>query len=324
MTVTEVPPSAEANYGPIGIRYWEKDKEAGVKRHYEIRYPVGYDSSDEEWREVPSVTTVQGVLHKEALIGWAQRVGAGGVVSLVNMKVLRPGLTPGGHEVLSFLDPARGGMVVCDEWEAVELLKQHGMAQHQIKDEGAERGTSVHEAFESYMKFGRLPDPSSFPITEQGYVNALLAFLTDSELEPRASEVMVCSVEDGWAGRYDGDGFLPKSTELWTHRTPKGRGDQKTWFESGLYRVDVKTGKGAFPEHGEQLEAYEKGAVECQLPATLQRCVIHCAEDGQYRFVPVGSGQPRIQQYAWATYDDFTATLAKYRAMEERKGRRDG
>ena len=323
MSTVEVAPSKEVNYGSIGIRYWEADKEAGVKRHYEIR-DIAYLAPQAGWHEAVSVTTAMGILHKEALIGWAQRVGAGGIVSLVNMKVLRPAITVEGHEVLGFMDQERGGMVVCDEWEAVELLKKYGLAQHQIKDEGAERGTSVHEAFESYMRFGKLPDPSAFPITEQGYVKALLAFLTESKMEPRASEVMVCSIQDDWAGRYDGDGFLPQAVELWTHRTPKGRGDQKTWFDSGLYRVDVKTGKGAFPEHGEQLEAYEQGAIECKLPPTLQRCVIHCAEDGQYRFVPVGSGEPRIKQYAWATYADFRTTLAKYRAMEERKGRRDG
>jgi hypothetical protein len=328
MSTVEIAPSKEVNYGNIGIRYFEADKEAKVKRHYEIREKLFHKTEDVwtwgDWFEVPSVTTAQGILHKEALIGWAQRVGAGGVVSLVNMKVLKPAVTPGGHEVLGFLDPERGGMVVVDEWEAVELLKKYGLAQHQVKEAGGERGQSVHDAFESYMRFGKLPDPSAYPIIEQGYVNALLSFLIESGMEPRACEVIVCSVEDGWAGRYDGDGFLPKAVELWTHRTEKGQGDAKSWFETGLYRVDVKTAKGPFPEHGEQLEAYEKGAIECQLPETVQRCVIHCAEDGRYRFVPVGSGQPRIPQYAWATYDDFRATLVKYRAMEARKGRRDG
>jgi hypothetical protein len=322
MSTTEVAPTSEVKYGNIGIRYWEADKERKIKRHYQVR-DFSIHGPHADWHTVPSVTTVQDqVLKKEALISWAQRVGAGGALALANMKVLRPVRTQGGAEVLGFYDASRGGLIVADEWEVIELLKQHGLTTNDAKDAGAERGTSVHDAFENWQRTGVLPDPSVYPISEQGYVVALQTFLRESEAEPRTSEVMVCSVDDGWAGRYDGDICLPYDRTLWTHRTEKGRGDQQTVFTDGLYTVDVKTGKGPYIEHGEQLEAYEEGRLLCGMEPSLQRCVIHCHENGQYRFVPVGSGSPRIKQYPYATYADFLATLRKWQAMETRKARR--
>jgi len=323
-TADAVAPTQEVKHpSGVEIRFFAEDKEAKVKRHYEVRDMSG--ATPYAWAELPSVTTViDSVLKKEALISWAQRVGAGGVVKLCNMKVLKPGLTPGGHEVLCLYDAARGGLVVADEWEAVELLKLNRLTTNDAKEAGGERGQSVHDAFENWMHTGVLPDPSIYPISEQGYVSALQAFLLDAICEPRASEVVVAHPEDGWAGRYDGDLWLPAGRDLWSHLTEKGRGDQQTHFPRGLYRVDLKTAKGPFPEHGEQLEAYERGALVCGLEPSVQRCMIHCAENGRYRFVPVGSGTPKIKQYAWATYDDFLATLAKYQAMQARKERRDG
>ena len=321
MSTVETTPTIEVKHGSVEIRFFEENKELKIKRHYQVR-DRSIHGPHADWHEVPSVTTVQDqVLKKEALISWAQRVGAGGVVKLCNMKVLQPVRTQGGAEVLGLYDPARGGHVVCDEWEAIELLKQNHLTTNDLKEAGGERGTSVHDAFENFMHTGELPDPSIYPISEQGYVVALQSFIKESGCQPRASEVLVASVDDGWAGRYDGDIWLPRKASLWTHRTPAGRGNQQTWFDPGLYTVDVKTGKGAFPEHGEQLEAYEEGRLQCGMLPSLQRCVIHCAENGDYLFVPVGSGLPRIKQYKYATYRDFQATLFKWKTMQERKTR---
>ena len=321
--VETVQPTLEAEYGTVGIRYWEANKELKVKRHYEVR-DRSIHGPHADWHEVVSVTAAQDILKKEALIHWGQRIGAGGIVKLCNLKVLQPVQVGGGQPVLGFYDAARGGMVVCDEWEAVELLAKNGMAHWQVRDEAADRGTSVHDAFENFMLTGEIPDPTVYPITEQPFVIALVSFLRESGCEPRASEVMVAHVDDHWAGRYDGDIWLPEEKSLYSWRTDKGQGDAQTFFQKGLYRIDVKTGKGPFPEYGEQLEAYEAGALYCGQEPSLQRCVIQCKSDGRYAFVPVGSGHPRIPQYAWASYEDFLFTLYKYRSIQARKERRDG
>ena len=313
--MSEVAPTTEVQHpSGIEIRYFAEDKEAKVKRHYEIR-------KGQDWQEVPNVTSVLGILQKEQLISWAQRVGVGGAVSLFNIGALKP-VNVNGQIVLGAFMPERGGWVAVDEWMGVELLKSHSLTTNALKKEGGDRGQSCHDALESWSDTGILPEPSHYPMHEQGYVSALRDFLKDSGAVSVRAEVAVGSLEHGYAGRFDNDLRLPAGAFLWTHRTEKGRGDQQTTFPAGLYRVDLKTSKGAFPEHGEQLEAYERAAIECGLPETLQRCVISCRENGQYTFVPVGSGYPRIKQYPWATFEDFERTLAKFKALESRKGRR--
>jgi hypothetical protein len=305
----------------IEIRYFAENKAEKVKRYYEMRSSrTRYGNREEAWQEVISVTTAQKILHKEALISWAQRMGGIGAVKLYNMQALVP-VQQSGHIVTGSHFKDRG-LVVVGEDEIVELLKSHGLDTNSLKKAGGDRGQSCHDALEMWSKTGQMPNPATYPLHEQGYVQALVNFLTESGAESVRHEVVVGSLEDEWAGRFDNDLLLPKSVQLQTHWTPAGRGDQRTWFEAGLYRVDLKTAKDVFEENGEQLEAYEKGAIECGLPETLQRVVIHTSPESRYKFVPVGSGTPTIKQFAWSTYEDFKTTLVKFKAMEARKLRK--
>jgi len=321
-----IPTLEVAHPSGVEIRYFAQDKEAKVKRHYEVRMdpskPAIWPGQEyqPDWREVPSVTTIGKILHKEELIGWAERMGSWGITQLFNMGVVYPG-EYNGQRVLATTDREKGHVLV-GEWESVDLVRRYHVGRDSVLRAGGERGQSVHDALEAWAQTGMMPNPATYPLTEQGYVQGLVSFLTESGAEARASEVLVASIEDGWAGRYDVDLWLPRTVELWTHLTEKGRGNTRTPFETGLYKADLKTSKGAFTEHGEQLEAYEKGAVEDGLEATLQRCVIWVSKDGQYKFVPVGSGEPKIKQFAWSTYEDFRLTLAKYKAIQEREARR--
>lgn len=307
----------------VEIRYFEANKDAGVKRHYDIRLAPDqplYDERVHGWREVPSVTTVGKLIHKENLISWAQRIGAIGAVKMYNMGITRP-VVSGGHRVTGANFKDRG-LVVVGEDEIIELLKIHDLDTNALRDAGGDRGSSCHRALELWSETGDMPNPATYPVHEQGYVQALVNFLEESGAESVRHEVAVGSVEDGWAGRFDNDLYFPKPVQLETHYTPAGRGDQKTWFDSGLYRVDLKTAKGVYEENGEQLEAYEKGAIECGLPSSLQRVVLHASPESRYKFVPVGSGTPTIKQYAWATYEDFKMTLDHWKLIEARKGRK--
>jgi len=339
----EVTPTAEvAHSSGIEIRFFEEDKDAKVKRHYEARkwvprdelaFPRLYETLEgplsekdgveglyTDWRELVSVTTAQKILHKEALISWAQRIGARGVVEMFNQGIVYPGEYKG-QRVMATTDPKLGHILV-GEQEALDLLKRYHLDTNHYKKAGGTRGQNVHTALEAWSTTGMIPNPATYPITEQGYVQGLVNFLTESEAISVRKEVLVASLEDEYAGRLDNDIELPKSVELMTHHTPAGRGNQHTWFEAGLYRVDLKTSKDAFVENGEQLEAYEKAAIECGLPSTIQRCIIVVSDEGRYKFVPAGSGEPTIKQFAWSTYEDWKLTLMKYKAMKAREARR--
>lgn len=304
----------------VEIRFFEEDKDAKIKRHYEIRDGVGMTQPRIDWHEVISVTTALKIIHKEELISWAQRIGAIGAIKLYNMQVLKP-VRYEGHIVTGSQFKDRG-LVVVGEDEIKELLGRYSLDTTALRDAGGKRGHACHIALEQWSKTGQMPNPATYPITEQGYVQALVNFLEESGAESVRTEVVVGSIEDEWAGRFDNDLLFPKSVKLQTHYTPAGRGDQSTWFEAGLYRVDLKTAKDAYVENGEQLEAYEKGAIECGLPETLQRCVIHASPESRYKFVPVGSGTPTIKQFPWSTYEDFRLTLEKHKAIEARKARK--
>lgn len=294
----------------IEIRFFSEDKDAEpkVKRHYELR-DVSDPVPNAAWHEVPGVTDVLNILKKEQLIAWAQRVGASGVVQLFNMGVLAP-VSYEGKTVLGTHIPGKGAIVIGEE-QALDLLGQYRLTTNSLKKAGGKRGQSCHDALETWASIGELPNPAFYPVTEQGYVQGLLNFLQESEAEPVRSEVVVGSARYGYAGRYDVDIELPQSVQLMTHHTPAGRGDKLEWFEAGLYRVDLKTAKDVFEEHGEQLEAYEQAAVECGLPESIKRVVLNTSPESRYKFKP-----------SWSTFADFEATLHKFRLNEERKQRK--
>ena len=309
MSTTEIAPTIEVSYpSGIEIRYFAADKEAKVKRHYELR-KCEHGTPTPEFELVPSVTEVQNLLKKEALISWAQRVGANGMIQLFNMGVLRP--VQYGNQTVLGTHTTDKGVVVVGEEEALELIKRYRLSTDALKEAGGERGQSCHVALETWAKTGSFPAPATYPITEQGYVIALEHFLRQSRAIARRYEVVVGSAKYGYAGRFDMDIEIPQSVELQVHWTPAGRGDRSEWFEAGLYRIDLKTSKGIFEEQTEQLEAYEQAAIECELPETLARVVLNCNENGKYRF-----GR------SWSTFADFQTTLEKWHTNELRKARK--
>lgn len=72
---------------PAGLEIYYQ---SGPKRLYRVRSdPETFKSAGDTWREVPSVSTVLGVLEKGGLTYWGQGVGVDGVVELVNRGLLR-------------------------------------------------------------------------------------------------------------------------------------------------------------------------------------------------------------------------------------------
>lgn len=82
MTETATEPYGVADVvSPSGL---EIHYEAGPKRLYRIRDW----GTEADWQEVPSVSTVLGVLDKPALVYWGNKIGVDGVLELVERGLL--------------------------------------------------------------------------------------------------------------------------------------------------------------------------------------------------------------------------------------------
>lgn len=286
--------------------------QAGPKRLYRIGVPRslqkdGLCCGDCErcpevwWEEVPSVSNILGCLDKPGLVWWGQRVGVEGVLELV------------GRDVIKFQDG------LCFEYysetllgveDVVEFLKQHKLTTNHQRDKAGDRGTSIHDALETWAQTGRIPAPNVYPEEERGYIRALNDFIIDSGVEPKASEVMVASAEHGYAGRYDLLGTIPHGADVVVKTFPK-RNPVREKIDGGVWLLDLKTSKSVHDTHFLQLEAYNHASGECGYAVGDYRGVIHLCPDGRYELVE-----------SRATFDDFLAVLGAYKAMERMKARK--
>jgi hypothetical protein len=286
------------------------------KRQYRVRFfePEGKGATptgselDFGWRVVPSVTTVLDCLAKGGLSWWGQEVGVEGVLELYRRDLLGHGALGlgGGAEARFIAINTSEGYQAATVDGVVDLLKKQKLTINHTLGKAAKRGTAVHDALEVWAKTGALPDAAMFPREEQGYVLGVAAFLWDIQsAEPVASEVMVGSLEHGFAGRYD---IRFKTTEehaVVVHRTPV-KGPQYAVLKPGLYLADLKTSKDCYPKsHWRQLEAYEGASVECGYEPTDGRGVLLVGADGTYRFIR-----------SKATYQDFLVVLDVYHSDE--------
>ena len=266
---------------------------------------------DTDWREVPSVTAVLGVLDKPALPWWGMKVGVEGVIVLHNLGLLRSIVPQGStQQVLACAEPILpgAGLVVAGMEQVVELLKKHQLTVNHVRDKAGDRGQAVHDALEHWAQTGARPDPSVFAPTEQGYVRGLLAFLNDvPSAEPVASEVLVASSEYGFAGRYDLRLRTTEEHDVVVHRTPV-KGPQYRRLAPGEYLGDLKTSSGVYPSHARQLEAYEQASIESGYPETEARGILHVGPEGTYEFVR-----------SWATFQDFRAVLDVWQSDQDMK-----
>lgn len=307
-----MPLNASEPYGvsqsltPSGLEVYYQ---AGPKRLYRVRSAERPDGSHNfDWVDVPSVTTVLGVIDKSGAIGWwSQGVGGIGVLRLQALKV---DLTP----VWTLLaagadDDAR--KTLCD------LLTANKLSTNHVRDKASDRGISVHTAFEQWANDQRItPQPVVFAEHEQGYVRGLADFLTaitagwPTDIE---AEVMVASLKRRFAGRYDLRLTLQKPVEVVTRIYPKKPPKVET-IPAGRFLLDLKTSKSVYPTHYKQCEAYEGASVECGYEPTDYRGVIHVAADGRYELhVNQLKNDP-----PW-TFDDFLVARDLYRVMNEVK-----
>jgi len=298
---------ATTDITPSGIEVLYQSK---PKRLYRLRGPFttrdgeGYTeqhaAKEMEWREVPSVTTVLDVLAKGGLTIWGMRVGIKGVL----------GLFEEGHLSSAFdwdTDTERLALSAGEYADAVSveaLMKEHLLTTDKVKDSAADRGNVVHAALESWANSGKLPNPEGFGEVEKGYVQGIVEFIKDADPTPVRTEVMVGSVEHGYAGRYDIELQFKETRKV--RLTPKQKWQE---IEPGIYLADCKSSKGVYPStHFRQLAAYEAARIECGYPPTDAQYVLNVNGEGSYAFVR-----------STAVLNDFLAVLSVYKSDQSMK-----
>lgn len=259
------------------------------------------DTPWEDVPEVPSVTTVLDILNKGGLPWWGQKVGVKGVLSLLSR-----GALTSAFDWDTDTERLVHGEEYATEDSIVSLMTEHKLTVNHTRDDAADRGVNVHDALESWGATGKLPNPDEFPENEQPYVKGLLAFLTDVQPVAVRQEVMVGSLEYGFAGRFDLVARVDHERD-YTERCYPKRADKRNLLDPGTFLLDLKTSKGVYSSHHLQLAAYELAAIECGYEPTDARGVIHVTDTGKYELVFSTN----------ASGDQFLAVRAAYEALKD-------
>jgi hypothetical protein len=230
--------------------------------------------------EVPSVTTVAKVIQQ--IPQWSgMRKGIQGMQTLARDRKLPEEWADLPHRDIEL------------------LLTANKLCVNTLLRSAGKRGTSVHRGLEQWATTGVLPDPADWPPEERGYVLGLNAFLEDLDVEITRSEVMVGSVEHGFAGRFDLRAKL-KPCSLCVDMK-KGIYQE---FDAGTYLMDLKTSKVIADDHLIQVAAYEGASIECGWPPTVGRLLVRVSEEGGYE----------VRQ-SYAEFEDFLFVLDVYRSF---------
>lgn len=210
------------------------------------------------------------------------------------------GMTQGvaGYWELQHL-PEFNALEVTEPAEVIPLLTKHKLTVNHVRDKAGERGTSVHDAAETWATTGELPHPPSHQPHEQGYVKALHAFITDSGVTPLAAEVLVGSRKHAYAGTFDL--LASGGVKTWDDRTLSGVGI----FD---YKTKTKVPKGkkreAYEQHHLQLQAYSDAHVEMGSLREDFQAVVNLYPDGSYAVI---EGR--------ATSEQWSGCLKAYRSL---------
>jgi hypothetical protein len=149
---------------------------------HDYRYYVATMKDGAEWR-LRSVTSILGVLNKEALIQWAVDQA---------MDDLRASLVPGDDGIIH---------VTPSGLEAI--LAQARMAHYRTKAEAADLGTLAHEAIEDYLRTGLEPDFTGTDPRVSNCYDLFRDWWGQAGLSVIQTELMVYHAGLGYAGQLD-------------------------------------------------------------------------------------------------------------------------
>lgn len=211
------------------------------------------------------------------------------VTTILSGGIPKPALLPWGIKSV-----ATAAVEMCDQVaelckngrgdEAIALLKAAPYAQ---RDRAANLGTSVHAAVEAYVLGQPQPD---WPEDIAPRMQAFEEFLVDYEPTYEMTEASVYNRAESYAGTLDAILTL-------------GRGPHA----GRSFILDVKTGKGVYPEVALQLAAYRRAEFiglpdggEAPMPEVDGACCLHIPETGGYELVDVDTGPEVFKSFLYA------------------------
>lgn len=276
--------------------------------------PLELASKDGWGKKMSSVTEILGILDKPGLPWWGMTMGVEGVLELVKDGIIS--LTEDDGELSVYYDKTKieaaeakrkkagkdkdkqpffdDPELVTDMQKITRLLTIFEITVNHKRDNAADRGTKAHTAFETWAKTGVWTAVESFPEEQQPFVEGLHKFFAETKLEKVQAEVMVCSFDWQFAGRYDLRAIMTNK-------------------RFGLNQVksltDLKTSKRVYVSHFLQAEGYEGAGIEVGYKPSDKRFIVHCTIDGDYEIIE-----------SEATYDDFTAAIQLQRVIKRMGG----
>lgn len=203
------------------------------------RYKIA--RGDEPSRFVPSVSTILDKAISKNLTGWAERLTVAGIVSLTQLGRQTERMGP----------------------DAL-LAEMHaqGLRYYQKRDDAADRGTSVHRAFEELAE-GKVPDLKQWPIEQRGYIQAVVRWWLEYDPDVLFAELMVASWKHQYAGRMD---LLAK-------------------IDRHVTVVDLKTSRAIRESHHYQTAGYRVAVEESGYPTPDFGAILRVGDDGTFEYV---------------------------------------
>lgn len=247
----------------------------GKKRTYLCGRPP-----EVEMAKLTSVTTALGVMDKAALKYASEQLTVAGLIDL-----------------------ARRGELPQSVEGALSRMTAQRLRFFQVWDSKAERGNATHDALVKLMAGEAIPADGDFPADQRGFIRGAAAFVAD--VRPRAiqTEVMVASLEHGFAGRFDFYGHLLNAGAWGIDPDDTCRVDFKTMEAFKTYKDGTR--HAPYDENLVQLPAYELAAVESGYPAADHLVVVRIDASGTYDVCRV-----------WIGPDVFLKCLDLYRERQ--------
>jgi PD-(D/E)XK nuclease superfamily len=163
--------------------------------------------------ELDSVSSIVATLDKPALLRWVEKEATLGAV-----RAEREGELEDVHP---------------DDW--VRRVHSLGFGASAKKEEGADRGKVIHEAFEMFAA-GRVPNPADFPDAAFKWMKGAMRAWIALDPVMVESEQIICHPELRYAGRFDLLATIDGKLTLVDYKTGKGRVYDSAHFQTALYR----------------------------------------------------------------------------------------
>ncbi len=169
--------------------------------------------------EVYSVSSIVGCLDKPALVRWIEDQATRGAVQAERL----------------------GELAGVPEEDWCRRVRSLNLGASAKRDEGADRGTIVHDALHTLAVEGRAPNPADVPGIARPWVRgAVAAWLSLGDGDVIAAEEIVCHPELRYAGRFDLLRMLVGQRTLLDWKSGRGKIFEAAHWQARLYAMALE------------------------------------------------------------------------------------